>query len=508
MPIEAGYATIVRYVAKCVVDQLLSTTSLEDTTIRWVEDGISQNQSANNDPGANHLTLNTDDVAMVEYIDRFSEKTSDIQNNMTDALSVFANPKLGIKLSPIHAKSVLELSITLRSKSHSKLKEWKNLWRLNHKNKDPHRYIDVMYNYAIPGAIISYIADAHHLSNEVAPTGDTLSEFVDKYFTEGVITRKNLAGGGKTLAINEEQLRCLMRYTAMPERIERDRESGTNEITFTVEFTYDKPTHLMFEYQAAIHNQRIPSHYLDLFGVPDVPGKRRLAARPFNGSLNLDMDEYIEQQLNPEDIFYDIHDKWLPKTPLLNTLTLAMIPIQLDANDPSAILSVADIKSRFLSDMIEDIMNLSPEACLMPYGFPFLFELWAVGDVTEPVPLRIDNNLTLTAHGPMDLSQRHYLRVSLLTDLTRMPPEVHELLMNNPDPTIELIRHFLPSVGVNVNTGGLIVIGGTTGGPRRISMKSYMSTLKSIKTTSENYKRYNQFQHYLTGYAGIIVRRR
>lgn len=508
LPVEDGFATVSRFVANSVVNQLLKITGYKASDVIFSEDGAANNYSATTQHEAPPLQLDASDLAIVQYVERFSESNTDYRNALKEFQPVFAHSDLGIFLTPVHAKVDLEMTITLRFKSFDKANQWMNRWKLNQSIRDHHNHHNILYNYTVPSSFIGYLYDAHYLSEQVEPPGLTRKGFFETYFTQGIIARKNLSGSKSAIAVNTVQKNCLGTYTSPPEEITRERERSISEVQFTYKLTYERTTHMTLQWQPTIHNQRMPKIYFDLFKREDLPADNAQGPRQFSGSVNTATEQYVKGKLNITDVFFDPFDKWHPRKPLKDTLTLWIAPIQLDKQKPNEVLDLTVLQNHGLSDLILDVMRLLPECLTVAYGYPFYVEVFAVDSNTESLRTIVDPNLVVSVHDNIDmrLKQRHYLRISMLMDLSKLPPNTVDLLLTNVELTYELLKFWLPTIQLN-GTGCSLKTVGTPGESNyRITYASWTKVLKCIGTTSEAYKRYYDFQAYLVQQTSIKVR--
>lgn len=510
LPIEDGFSTITRFAVKSIIEDIKTLTGFAPKDVIWKDGGVAHINAAQTGPKSGEMQLESGDYILVDYIERFSEDNTDYRHAAGQFVPIFTNHALGLRLTPIHARSVIEMNITLRSKSYNTMQEWLQRFRLNQSIRSTHNYHNLKYNYTIPDIVIAYLYDCHHLSEQVLPYGKSKKEFFDAGFTKGLVGRSNLSGSKDALCVNVESKGVLGQFGDMPDEIERERDNAYSEITFNYKLTYDKPTHLTLDYQSIIHNQRVPAEYLKAFYRNTLPVDTQQGARTFSGAVNTASEYYIKGFLNYADVFYDQYDRWHPSTPLKDTLTLFMGPIQIDLDDTHAIVDLNDLVDLGLSPTILAIMEMYHTDIHNPYAAPFLVELFAVDEVVEMVPLDIDSSLVVRAKPQADIfpRQRHYLRVSMLLDISRMSEDAQVLLRKDPPTALNLLQFWLPELTLDGTPGNLKTLGLPGESNYIISKPSWVEVLKLIPTVSETYKRYYNFQAYLVQQTNLLSRNR
>lgn len=447
--INDSFATISRFAAQSVIEQLMLLTGINDAEIIYKEIiGHGKNAAAIQNPDAPVLKLDSNDYLIVEYKERSHEEVINTSAEKEEFIPIFNHPELGILVKPVCNKTVMTFDITYRSKSYNTLQTWLARFQRNKITRVTGNYHDLRYNYTLPDIIIAYIYDVYMLSSQVAPDDPLLSmkDWYAKYYTKGLMTRSNMGGQNTTFAVNINSKGNEGYYDSLPDDISTDKDKQTHEINFTYVLTFDKVASLILEYQLYIHNQRIDNAYDPFFTLVNRPVDSHTGLRTFSGQVLTSTERPDWYKLNMVDVFYEDLDRWHPPHPAKSTSTILMLPIQLNENDLTEIVDIDDVPSEFLNNTIKTIMKLKPEWGTKLYGFPLIVELFAVDNLTKTIPLNMDIDGNVFTNVDMDLRKRHYLRFSLLLDLTLLPVEVLRWLCQNPSSAIFILNMIDPNI--------------------------------------------------------------
>lgn len=448
--IDHSFATITRYVVKSVMEQLMFLTGIKDAEIIYNEPlGYGKNQAATQNPDAPALKLDSKDYFIVTYNERYDEQTIDPLANVVEHNAIFQHTELGVYLRPITCKANIEFTLKYRSKNYNNLVTWLARFQRNKIVREPHNYHDVLYNYTIPTVIGAYIYDVYMLTTYVEPyPGLTLKDFYKTHYCEGLMGRKNASGTKSALAINVNSRNNLGRYTSLPDEITTDKDKAYHEISFNYTLTYDKVVELLLEYQIFIHNQRIDNIYDQFFVREDRPVESTQGRTAWTGTIHSVTENRAWHHVEIEDIFIDPIDHWTPTMAPVSTSSMMLAPMMIDTNDLTLVENISNFPVDKFPQWIKDLMLQYHEYVTTPFHFPFTLTLYSVGKQTKIIPITMDNTGEIRSTSPLEIRKRHYLRLSLLTDLRRLPAEMLKRLCLQKDDLIDIIMAINPNYPV------------------------------------------------------------
>lgn len=474
--IEDGFATISRFVSKAVLDQLIHFTSINDVEIIFNEPlGVGKNSASNTDPDAMALKLDAKDYLIVTCNERFDQAYVGALTTHEESLLVFKDSELGLLVKPITAWANIEFSIVYRSKSYNTLSTWLNRFQRNKLIREPFNYHNLTYNYTLPGVVVAYLYDCYQLTQNIAPPvpAQTLKEYYAMHYTKGLMARSNLNGVNNAIAINVAAKGNLGWFSSLPEDIRTETEKLYHEVEFTYNLQYDKVTDILLEYQMYIHNQRIDDIYIPYFKPEDDPIDTHHGMRAFSGFVNTVTEKDGYYKLSIDDIFFDDMDTWLPTITTGGTTTMLMVPIQLDPLDLRLVLDLNDVPTTHYPVTAKDIIMYFWADVCKPYLSPFMIELYEVGKTEKPIPCSMDINGLITSNVDLDLRKRHYIRISLLIDLSKLPISVLIFLSTRPGWLIFILHMIDPTIKTDGSPGALRFLAGGT----RIDLASLWDVL-------------------------------
>ena len=409
IPIRHTSNTIILSVVKSIIKEFLfSSFTGPIENIIYVQRGGKNVQTQNN-AEQEPLRLETDEYIKVEYSTKVNTTLFDNDKYQNDYLPIFTNKVLGINLTPMHTHVLLELNITYRSKNYDELTLWlsnytRNTMRLSESNNH-----SVLYNLTIPDEVYRYIHDVWKLSEKVAGYGDSFKDFLSKNFESGIGFRANSNDTIEKLILTIKNTACLGIYTSPPpDEPTTSLEPPVSEISFTYTLNFEQPTAILLGYQKVIHNQSIDTDYLYPFA------DRLLHDDPMKGNLTLSGNAY-RHQLNKfgtqayANRLVNETDGWNPSVIPEGFILDNIIPIQLNLDNLSEIVSLNDIVSDKHPQWLIDLMKLTNQ---LPVTYPRWFYYIALYEVNENqrnIGLTINEFNNINSNIPLNPRNRHYL---------------------------------------------------------------------------------------------------
>lgn len=491
IPVQDGESTISRLVVKSVVDDLIrltGITKLDDVIYaerRGVTHTYTNSQNQQTDP---HLRLETGSYLIVEYSESPDSKYN-LRKDQMEYPSIFANKDIGVYVTPQHLKNVIEINFKMRSTSYGQLSTWLNKIRYNRSTREPYNYHRLLYNYTLPQLVVAYLYDTWALTESVEPYGRTLTEYNEAFYTKGIMGRMNSASGHKSVTINNLQTAALGYFTDIPERVETDGDKGYAEIDFTYKLHYERAYGVVLSFQKFIHNQQVDKVYCDAVRIPDNPPADNIRGMPNLSHGVVTVTEDVRyRQLPFEKVFMDDLDKWYPTYTNLPTSTIAMMPVKLPDDLNPRFITISGLNVPVFQPWIQTVLDVTailPTNSLVTYGeSPFLLELYRHNSSQNSLGLVQDGDI-LEIQPTVSLRDRHYLRISVMYDLTKCYQSLRKLL-GHPQLLLDVIRFVFPRCSFGDGEGMLELIANG----QRVTEPSLKRVIGYISLTNPQYKTY------------------
>ena len=472
--------TVSRRAAKIVTEDIMLLTGMEGVDLVFQERRGEVNNPANPSNSDDHLRLDTGDRMYVEYTERPNDERFSLLKTMREEPSIFAAKELGIYMAPVCLRTFMEFQFEIRTKSYAKLAKWMNRLRHNLTIRDAGNTHNLMYEYTIPVGVVSYLYDVYQLTENVEGYDRTLREFINQHFSKGLISRQNLSGTEKRLAMNIVKSGTLGFFTDVPEEIETDKERGTCSIQLGYRIEYDKAAFIGLEYQVYIHNQRISNVYADMFRVKHTPQVDDYRGIPQIASYIYDVVGYDHYRFVPFiEVFEDPDDTWHPKRPTADTSTMAIIPIQVDLNDRRAVINIDEISDKPEWVELIPIMEYLGERILRGVRSPLIVELYSVAEEEENLMMDLDDYNNMRSQAVLNPRHRHYVRVAVVNDLSKSLAGLY-VLQQRPEMLLTVFRMLDPRVTME----HFDLVGNDT----FVTTESVKRVIAQLRTTNDKYK--------------------
>ena len=420
VPIENTDTTVTRLIAKTVIEQLVFSTEMpEINDILYIQRGGNNIMAQTNAPGE-ALKLDVDNYIQVDYKEEEDGIQFDYNKYQFEYPSIFKASALGVSVTPMHSKVNLEMTFTYKAKSYSDLTTWLHAFSRRLLNAVAMNHHDVLYNYTIPTDVLAYLHQVYTLSETIAPYGQTLKQFLQQHFcTNGVVVRQNMNDTKQALAINVKNTGCLGVFTELPGIQETSKEPPISTVSFTYVLSYDRVTSVVLEYQMYIHNQVIDLTFLRKYEDRRLHSNPHAGNRTFTQSVNSVTENSYGLPAYP-DAGTNTGDGWRPDNMPHNTYTSLVLPVQLDLLNLTDMLDL-NVLSQFgyPSWLISLMQQYRSKLCAFKNWFVYI-DAFEVNAELTALPLVVNSSFHLTSEVALNPRNRHYIRVSVLTELLFM----------------------------------------------------------------------------------------
>ena len=330
----------------------------------------------------------------------------------------FEDKALGIALRPYYAEVKMRIQLKYNFRDKTQLERLQQALRAIGGMSDYNDRLALTYDYNVPNDMLVFLNDVHDLKEATAGYGETLSGYLKRGFIKGLAVRADQAGGNKTPVILEEQHGIVGRFEDEIFYGEPEKDDGEYRLAFTYYFTYQRPHGVVMTYPNVVHNRRIPAVYRsawqpkELLRPVDILEPHSFIPAPSRKLIDRFYDGDGGIRLDPTDPF-------APRVLMPLTRSLLVTPLQVDPNDLHQLVAIEELRG-VLPAHVPDYLLAYPDQVTEPYAVPYLIEAFSVAEDELSVTLEVDTQGNIRSKGELDLRRRYYLRISAVTDLSKM----------------------------------------------------------------------------------------
>lgn len=502
--------TVSRNVLMGVIRDVMRTIGVAENTTVIIDESIGSPPT----PGGTvdktaSVKLAQDNQVRVGYKEFFAEEP--VLNSAVyreEYPYLFSDPDIGFWIKPTYGMVTVEMDVKFIFRDKSSVSRFKRVLRLRGGLNALLGRHAVRYDYSLPNELISFISDAHTLRETLSPYNETLSTYINRCFMDGLISRENHAGKQQRLAINEQQEDILGFYGEEVFYNDTNSDSSEHSASFTYKFHYNQILGIVFKYPLLIHNTPIPTAYRSMWARP----KRRSSTpeRVLSHMGDYGTPGLYRYYQADGGARLDVEDEWFPDSILNKTLTVVIAPIQVDPNDPEALLNLNDFSIEQLPVDIKDYLIRYPVDSLYLYRTPYHLQVYRVNRIEEELTVTIGADGSLRSVLPMDLRNRHYIRISIMSDLSKLPSDHVIDLLNRPDDVLSIFNHLSDNV-VRIDGNAPMVEGKINlrvVGNNKVTALSYHKAVKQLPTTNRDYAKLVETTPKFVSRSTVVTRRR
>lgn len=400
--------------------------------------------------------------------------------------AVFVDHGVQTYIKPIYTKTQVTLSFRYRSPDKSAAMRFRDMLRRKATEGRDVLLHEVDYHYSLPNPFLIILSEIHRLRENVAGYDEDLAQWFRNHFTHSLTGLSNLAGTETLLAIGEKQIgiQGWFDFVAEPANAERLREGDAWAVGFNYTFQYDKVTAVYMQYPIVVHNQLLPSKFVNTDPVYDLYQQPR---RPsWSGHLG-ELFSPHSRRAYPrlEGVIIPSYDDWLPEAAPYQTIDLVTTLVGVEFDNPRKIVNLQELGEFALAPDILDFLKEYHKDLTRYLDSAFHVTFYRGNLVQSSDTVYVDEDLTVWSTTDLNPRDVHHFRISVVSALKKLTPDAEEALRRNPGvvkKVIDLVedtyRPILPigqggdgGLGIgNYNpgggwTGGHQIGGGYGGGP-------------------------------------------
>lgn len=451
LAIPQSHETVTRNVVKSVVGSLMESIDFSTDTDVIYREGIGGPPTTGGtvNPTA-EVKLTHDNHVVVSYEELYTEPgvlTSIPHGN--EVPFIFRDPDLGILIRPIYGKVKMELAITLNFRDRSSMNRYKRLFRMQHGRGVLTNNHTVSYEYSMHDDLLSFLYDAHAMQRPVGGSTETLNAYLQRCFLKGLARRSNRSGERTRLVLGEEQGNVVGMYDNEMFYNNGENEEGNNTLTFNYNFEYDQILGTTTKYPNVIHNRRIPKRYRKAWAVADIPTFEEDALKTLSYMPPLWQGKIGKYYRGLGGYKMDPTDEWEPRHKLPNIRPIVLTPIMVNEADLHIVLNLSDFNEEQLPTPVRSYILKYPAESTVIHTTMYHVQLFSVGSDEIDVTIEIDPDGTIRSVLPLNPLRRHYLRISMMSDLSKLPTAQVADMLASPVETLQIFKYLHPNVEVS-----------------------------------------------------------
>lgn len=459
LPLTSISESVSRPIYMDMVQQVQKLTKIDESTKIFFPGEIRKMRTAGTSID-NHderfAIFNSDRYTFIEVEDDFDpEALATTAMERDEHAPVFQDDKLGVSIKPVYVTTNVTINFTYRCPSKSEALRWRDEVRMRVSEMwDVHLH-KVSYHYQLPTDIIILLQEIYAKREAVAPYGQSFEEYVRGYCTPRLTLVGDIAGSNAVLAIGETQTRIQGMFTwdAMPEKAQRDDNTGTWSVTFGYKFSFEKPMNIHARYPVMVHNQLLEPMFVEFTSEgQDFDKDLKSYSKSFHAMSAFEIGTIMGNRADKDYVIRipDYDDYPLPQSPKgFGTVLTALTSLE---DDKKTLLNLNELGDTMIDPDIMEFIRLSeyPYIC-KDFSSILRLTLYRNSFVTSDRTIDCTSNLIVRSPVEMDLRNQYRLRLSVCVDITLLRPQallrlknypkafvkilgaMNELLRNNPD---------------------------------------------------------------------------
>lgn len=441
LPVPEVDKAIVRPALIEIVRQVKDITGLpEDARVMYLSETNSSPQAGStvDTDIMDNTTITGSKLITIEVNETYNENyLGTVAIAQMEHVLIFNDPFIGVNMKPIYTSRTYEITVRYRNPSRTQAKAWRDhiYMHTNHlRDVNLHK---ATYHYSIPKPFMRILKEIHTLRENVAPYGDTFTDWLLKHVTSRITAATTLNGDKAEWVIPEQQIRVQGIMNWNNGAPERESQGGDTNLWFS-EFTYtvtiDVPTGIHIEYPIMVHNQ-----LLDMKFIPEEPPDDETQPKTFPFSLKalhhfeVGHDTYIRQRY-PMRPRWPEYDDWWPTKNLPDMRCVFSALCDLDPNNKSFLLNLEELGDYAIKESImKFIREVEWKYITKPYKSMLYLTYYRSDLPFDDRWITLDNKMNLRAKNELSLRDMHRVTLNLVIDPSVIDPKFFDRINKYPD---------------------------------------------------------------------------
>jgi hypothetical protein len=431
----------------------------DDTRIFFPNDTGKVAQPGRGGPIGEVLGSKEDTVLLSQHAKIFIEVDENIDEDspqLSDAFraeqpNIFYDPALDIAIKPVYRQTDVKINFRYRADDKTAAQRWRNEMMARLAARMEVRLHTLTYSYPIPLEFLYILKELHRLRENNAGYGEDFKTYFKAFSDERITTIVDQTGGNELIVVPETQGRVQgwFDFAEMPERGGREGDGANWNIGFTYEFKYTKPIAAIMTYPIIVHQQMLTRKFRPDpdSEIPNVSGRHGeyrsvsvAALKQFEAGRDYDRNRAIKGYSIP------YFDEFLPRSVLKDTRRMMTVLCRIDKDDPRALFKLAEVKELPFTEPFKKFLIGEAPWMPIPYESIVNLSIYCGYDRLHQSKLAVDSHLNIRATTDCDLRKQYRVRMSLVTDLSRLSPSAIERLRENGSIFEEIIKYLYPQL--------------------------------------------------------------
>lgn len=447
-PLPETQQNIFRPVVLDIVRQIQKLTQMKEATIYFPDDPtgkIATNtgtiDSKSQDRFATLSNKRRNTIRVEEEADK--DEMSPTFFNGQEYPGIFEDRLLNVKLSPVYAKHNVKIEIEYTCESKTEAERWYQDIRMKLSRLSDINMHKAQYHYNIHSKMFDIVAKVYELRESQAPYGETLDQYIHSHSTDRLTIVSDLVNKKRIFAVSETQIEItgIYEFDGIPQKAEKEKESGTWTISFEYRFNYDKPIGAHLRYPVIVHNKTMPLEWVNftseetraIASAPTASSRSQSAFRMFRA------DEVMDRVKSRDGIIrLPRFDDFKSTVDLRSSAGVLQALACLSPDDKKTVLSLQDLDDVVLDDDVIAFMKTEYLYLAQPYKSIFNISLYQNNNLQDYRRLEVDQNLVVKSTEDLDIRKQYRVRLSVITDI--------DLLDNSVIPRLRLYPQVLNKI--------------------------------------------------------------
>lgn len=398
----------------------------EDIDIRFIGSGKSLSIIGSTLQGRKTQRLPGDSFISLEVSEEYdSERGLNVAIFQTENRPVVADTKLGLYVKPVYQRVYNDIKFKIVAADKTTADNIVSTIKRRHAQRAVELLHEINYSWPLPTVYMVIINEIYKLREANKGYGETVGEWINKCFTEAKTVIVDQSGNNPKITIREKQINVLgwFDFEEQPPQPQRETESGTWSLEFTYRVGYDRIESAVMSYPMMVHNQVLPDIFYETttYNVNDLRRYLRYYAESIQAMHTIEgYSSGIETAIKVDAISIPHYDDWVPTVVPPRYKNIARILLQVDPNNPHAILSLTNLGAWSLPNDLLEYLKASyftQKAITVPLQSIINIQLYRGSNLMNPNDFIISPELDIHYARPLDEREVYHLAINMLIDI-------------------------------------------------------------------------------------------
>ena len=364
-----------------------------------------------------------------------------------DNLFIFRDDHLETSIRPTYSSSEVTINLRFRALDKTTAQRWRDDIRQRVSMGRMTYLHELTYSYFIPPEMLVVLKEIHRMRENVAGFGDDWDTYFKNTVTPKATVATGLDGKAEVWTIPETQMRVVgyFDFDGAPEQGSREDGGDTWTISVAYKFKYDKPVACVMFYPLMVHNQLMDQKYRPDQLPDEVERHERVYTWSANSFRHFESSYPLDILMKQDGIQIPDFDEFIPNSVLPDTMRIITLLFNLDANNPTAVLNLAnDLGGYYFDpDLIAFLKSEAPYLTT-PFRSVFNLSLYENKNLLGPGWLSVDGDLNITATKPLSYRHYYHVRLSIVRDLSILDRAAQDRLRNHCSAALKIFDTLAP----------------------------------------------------------------